>query len=415
MGEPDIQKDQVCSQKGDLTINDEEYHSREISMSNRRPEEELVKDGSIPMKIAIIADLFPPRWIGGTEIATYNTAKSLAARGHEVHIITALDEELDPVSRVDGFTIHRLPLIKTPRCRVNIGYIIWWGSVFRVIKGIKPDIVHVQDLQRGVPAYLAKKILGIPFVVWGQGDDVYGTWFGKSVIAPLVLMHAATVIALSEQMKKVMIAIAPCKVSIVPNGIFLDQFRSQQERDDLKERDTKTIIFVGRLREVKGVRYLIDAMKIIHAADPEVKLIIIGEGEERQLIERRIIEYGLEHCITLTGAIPNEEVSTFLATSDIFLLPSLSEGFGIVIIEAMAAGLPIIASRVGGIPDLITDGKEGFLVEPKNPQQIAERVLYLINEEFLRKEISLKNRSIAEKYDWSLITQQLEEIYKNCV
>jgi len=104
-----------------------------------------------------------------------------------------------------------------------------------------------------------------------------------------------------------------------------------------------------------------------------------------------------------------------MVASDIFVLPSLSESFGIVNIEAMASGLPIIATKVGGIPEIIKDGENGFLVEPKNPEQIAERILYLLSNNNIRRSISFNNKEKAKNYSWDLIVNKLIAVYSLCL
>ena len=123
----------------------------------------------------------------------------------------------------------------------------------------------------------------------------------------------------------------------------------------------------------------------------------------------------MNQYINLISNVPNEQVPKYLIASDIFVLSSLTEGFPLCLAEAMAAGLPIIATNVGGIPDIIKDDENGFLVEPKNPKEIAKKVILVIKDDNLRKKISEKNRIESKKYDWKNIVDNLEKIYLDVI
>jgi glycosyltransferase involved in cell wall biosynthesis len=360
------------------------------------------------MKIAILVSLFPPKWLAGTEIATYYMAEYLAQRGHEVHVITSLDEGLPEESYEKGFYIHRLPRIKIRFA----GAFLFWADIVRVIQKISPDIVHAQSLGTGVPALVSKKLLKIPYVVWGQGSDVYlPDWFTK-LTSKTIIKNAGSAIALTEDMKRAMQAMYDRDIAIVPNGIDLKEYTSERPMQNVEGAE-KRILFVGRLHPVKGVRYLLQAMSIVHQELPEAKLILVGDGEEREYLENLTGSLGIRKYVEFVGRIPHERVPDYMHHADVFVLPSLSESFGLVNLEAMACGLPIVATRVGGIPDLIEDGANGYLIDPMNQQQIAEAVLKLLQNEMLWKEMSDNNRKEVEKYRWNTVVATLEEIYQN--
>jgi glycosyltransferase involved in cell wall biosynthesis len=231
------------------------------------------------MRIAILVNLFPPKWLAGTEIATYYIAEHLAQRGHEVHVITSLDEGLPEVSCEKGFHIHRLPIV---RIRF-IGGLTFWADIVRVLRKIKPDIVHAQSLISGMPALLSNKLLRTPYVIYGRGSDVYlPDWFTK-LTAKEILKNASAVIALTEHMKRAMQALYSRDFILVPNGINLNE---NAKREAEGENPGKRILFVGRLHPVKGVQYLLGAMKIVHQELPEAKLVLVGDGEERESISK---------------------------------------------------------------------------------------------------------------------------------
>ena len=141
--------------------------------------------------------LFPPHVLGGTEIATYYMAEHLAKRGHDVHIITTLIDKSVENCYEKGFHIHRIPQIQIP----VIGLIIFWVETFRTIKKIGPDLVHVQSFNIAINALISKKLLKIPYVVWGQGSDIYlPHWFTK-LISKTLIKNADCAIALEKNMQ----------------------------------------------------------------------------------------------------------------------------------------------------------------------------------------------------------------------
>jgi glycosyltransferase involved in cell wall biosynthesis len=361
------------------------------------------------MKITILVGLFPPKWLAGTEIATYNLADHLARRGHEVHVITSHDAGLPELSKENGFYIHR---VKWPKVRF-LGVFTFWAKIYLEIRVIKPNISHAQSLLSGIPAMMAKKLLKIPYVVWGQGSDIYLPGRFTRMTSKPILQNADAVLALTEDMKQKMREICDRDISVVPNGIELERFEASL--GERKEGNTKTIIFVGRLHPVKGVQYLIESMAIVHQKMPDAKLVIVGDGPERSRLEGLAEKLNLNSCIRFEGKVPQENIPQLMHQADVFALSSLSESFGIVNLEAMAAGLPIVATKVGGIPDIVEEGVNGYLVNAKNPEEIAERLMILLGNDKIREEMVAKNREKAKLYTWDKVTDTMEKIYFECL
>jgi glycosyltransferase involved in cell wall biosynthesis len=358
------------------------------------------------MKIAILTSRFPPKWLAGTEIAAYNLAEHLAKRDHEIYIITSMDENLQIFQKENGFYIHRISWSKIP----IIGFLLFSVKIFLKIQQIKPDIVHVQDLSMGIPAWLAKKILKVSYTVWGQGNDVYCPNYSTRLTNKPILQNADAILALTEHMRNKLINIYNTEIYIVPNGIDVENYKDTTISPTRKT-GIKNILFVGNLYSIKGVQYLISAMKKIHDEMSDVRLILVGDGEERKRLEELSKQLNMQSYVQFVGKVPHEKVKIFMHQADIFVLPSLSEGLPIVILEAMACGLPIVASRVGGIPDLIKNGVHGYLVKAKMPDEIAEKILILLKDDQLRTEIARTNLELIKEYSWTIIIFKLENIY----
>ena len=366
------------------------------------------------MKIAILTPLFPPKHLAGLEIAAYNIAKHLSRRNHEVHVITTLDKSLPKESREEDFFVHRFKTSKIPILRTVLYYI----KSFFVVKKINPDIVHVQTIYLSLSGLLIKKFLRKSYVVYGRGSDVYLPWRFKNIISKPILKNANGVIVLTEDMKREIQKICNRDVFVIPNGIDLGRFENLSREElcsKLKINGEKIIVFVGTLRPVKGVRYIIEAMKIITNKNKNNRLFIVGDGEDRGYLENLVKKLDLQECVNFVGKVPNEKVPEYMAASDVFVLPSLSESFGIVNLEAMASGLPIVATNVRGLPEIIEDGENGFLVEPKNANEIAEKVLLLLEDDELRERISRNNKEKVKEYSWKSAVEKLEKVYLGCL
>ena len=353
--------------------------------------------------------MFPPKWLAGIEIASYNMAELLAKRGHEVHVVTSLDEGMPKEGFEKGFYIHRLP-----KGRVRLaGAFIFSLDMVRMIWKINPDIIHVQSFGIAFPALISKKILHIPYVICGHGTDVYHPdWFTKLILKTIII-NADSVIALTEDMKKAMQIIYNRDVSVIPNGINLNEYT---ERLPIQREASsgKSILFVGRLHPVKGVRFLLYAMQIVHEEIPDARLILVGDGEEREFLENLTDQLGIRGCVDFIGKVSHERIPDYMFQADMFVLPSLSESFGIVNLEAMASGLPIVATRVEGVPDIIEDGVNGYLVEPKNHHELATKIIYVLEDENRAKKISDANKEKVKIYSYEYLINELECLYMKC-
>ena len=208
------------------------------------------------------------------------------------------------------------------------------------------------------------------------------------------------------------------KLLVIYNGIDLNKFifQDKKARKEIRKelnlkKDDKVLISIGRLFKAKGYPYLIEAIKILKSKYPDIKLLIIGEGEEKNKLETQTRELNLEKNIFFLGR--KENVSNCLNASDIFVLASLWEGFGLAIVEAMACGLPVITTNVGGIPEIIQDKISGLLVDPKDSEILAQKIDYLLNLDADSKErFALKGRKIVEqKFPLEKMMTKYEELY----
>jgi len=363
------------------------------------------------MKIAIVINQFLPKWAGGTEVATLNMAKCLAALGHDVHIITSRDEGMPPESADGGIHLHRVyrPSLK------SIGAGVFYLAVLHALSSVNPQIVHVQDFLLGPCGFFAKRILKRPYVVWGRGYEFRDL---KRRTAA-VLKDADAVIALTDDMRNELQRICPREIHVISNGVDTERFE-RVSREDARhqlgiEPAQKIVLYVGRFYPVKGVKYLIAAMQRIRNEEANAKLILVGYGSDEGDLRKSVEELGLSDCVRFVGAVQNDMIPVYMVASDVFVLPSLSEGFPMVSLEAMAAALPIVATDVGGVSSIVEEGINGSLVKPRDAAQIADKVSSILCDPELSHFISTNNKKKAQRYTWDSVVHNLVGVYLRCV
>ncbi|MDY6761663.1 MAG: glycosyltransferase [Candidatus Nanohaloarchaea archaeon] len=284
------------------------------------------------------------------------------------------------------------------------------------------DLVHAHwAVPSGIPAATLKLLHGTPLVVHTHGRDVYNIpEIGYDVPADprartvirSVIRLADHVVANSHSCRRYArrLGAGGWKSSVIPYGVDLDEFSPGRSdaalRDTLADRDDTLLLYVGDLIYRKGVQTLIEAVKEVDA----VSLAVVGDGPYREELERMA---GGDPSITFCGWKPHGDIPRFMATADVFVMPSLIEAFGIVNIEALATGTPVIGAETGGIPDII-DEDVGRTFEPGNVDQLQARIEELSGSEELQEELGRNGRERAEeRYNWDVFGQELEEIYRS--
>lgn len=196
------------------------------------------------------------------------------------------------------------------------------------------------------------------------------------------------------------------KIRIIPNAIEIGEEPAAHHHPN-----HILVGSIGSLNQVKGQYYLIQAFAKVAAGLPKARLEIVGDGPERDNLLAEIKELDLESKVQLLGQV--DKPKKFLKTWDLFVLPSLSETFGLVILEAFEAKVPVVASNVGGIPELVHDGKTGYLVPPANPEKLAKAISYLLVEKRERESLARQAHELLKKhYDWGKIIKIIEEEYQ---
>lgn len=380
-------------------------------------------------KLLVTASTFP-RWEGDTEPRFVLDLASHMTDEFDVTVLVpaALGakerEVLDGVKviRYHYFPIYKwetlcypgaiVPRIKEKKIRILLVPFLFISLYFHLWK-ILPDydIVHVHWL---IPQGIVQSFFKKPYIVTGHGGDVVS--LNKGIIKKLkirTLKKAKCVTVVSEYSKKKVQKLVPeIQPDIISMGVDTSQFGKQfYVPNYFNQGDKKVILFVGRLVEIKGVSYLIEVMKQIEAI-----LVIVGDGPLRSNLEMQAAD--VKEKVVFLGSKTHKELRTIYASADIFVSPSITlkdgskEGVPTAIMEAMASGLPVVATNSGGIPQLIKNGINGILCEEKNVYQIVKNVSELINNEAFRINIIEESKRTIEEYDYHVIANKYKRIIR---
>ncbi len=276
------------------------------------------------------------------------------------------------------------------------------------------NIIHCNWSLSGLAAYLSKFIHKTPYIITVQGSDVFKTIripVVRNVIG-LALQRASHIIALSDELKTATIrfGVPAERITVIPNGVNISQFPVGP-----KERRKNQLIFVGSLIERKGVSYLIQAMARLIATHPDTQLVIVGEGKDRSLLEHLTSQLGLQESVKFMGTQSQDRVSELLRESRLFILPSIEEGQGVVLVEALASGTPCIGSRVGGIPDVITPDV-GEVVEAGDVQGLAAAIeSFLIDEDLWAVASDMARIRAETYYNWQSLVEKIVKTYQKVI
>jgi len=353
--------------------------------------------------------------IGGLETWTQNIAEGLFSQA-QIFIITGKvkdgpkREELKRVKifRTSLFSLKNLSYSSFLYIITALPFIFF--KSLNLIKKEEVNLLHCQGFLSSFLGYLLFKLTGVPYIATVQRLEN-----DKGFLRKLVYKNAKICIAASLAIKRRFEEIGVKNIKIIPNGINLKRFQNldrKMNRKKLGLKDEFTIITVARLEKVKGIKYLIKALALLN---DKYKLLIIGNGSERKNLENLTEKLNLQDRVRFLGEILKEEIPKYLSAADCFVLPSLSEGFGIVILEAMAVNIPVIATKIGGVLDIIKDGETGVLVDPKNPEQISKALFKLCSQPEFSKQLIEQAFSNLSKYNWDNIIEMVYKIYEKHV
>ncbi len=298
-------------------------------------------------------------------------------------------------------------------------------KLIKYLKEIKPTIVHTRNWA-GMDGIIAAKIAGVPIIVHGEHGfeitDLTGQNKKRKFIRKLVLSTMVDkIVTVSKNLKNRLIneiKIKPEKIIHIPNGVDTNKFNIYKKEFGRKKfgfkKEDFIIGIVARLDPIKNHKTLISAFKEIVTIHPNTNLVIVGDGPLRNKLENQTYQLGINNKVIFMGE--RSDVPGILKTFDVFVLPSLNEGMSNTILEAMATGIPVIASNVGGNPELVIDGRTGFLFPSNDVESLAQKIkTYILHPELKQKHGYNAHKRVEEKFSLDPMVRRYEELYLELV
>jgi len=296
--------------------------------------------------------------------------------------------------------------------------------LWRIMMRERPDLVHTHSSKAGILGRLAARLAGVPAVVHTPHGHVFYGHFGPLTSKIYLLLERAMafitdrLIALTQGERDDYLALSvgdPKKIVTIHSGVDIGLYlhakvNIQGKRKSLGLKPEGLIVgTVGWLLPIKGPLYLLKAMAEVWETYPETILVYVGKGDLEEELRHEASRMGVYEKVRFLGW--RDDIPEIMPVLDIFVFPSLNEGMGRVLVEAMAAGRPLVASNVGGIPDLISQGENGVLVPAADPKALARELVFLISHPDTRKEMGKKGRRMAARFGTVSMVQKIEQLY----
>jgi glycosyltransferase involved in cell wall biosynthesis len=372
------------------------------------------------MKIIQVCPYFYPH-VGGIESHVLSLSKALIERGHEVAVFTSrYDKHLSENEVIEGIEVNRvkpaLNLFTTPLI----------PNVKKKLLKAKGDVVHAHLPPPFAEYYASRacKRTKIPFVITYHCDpeipnilsrpltNIYRRTFGY-----YALIHSNKIIVHTQTYSATSRALWTFEPEIIPSAIDINRFHPDNDGSKVREKhhlkDKKIVLYVGRFVYHKGLEHLIEASTQL---DKDVYYILVGSGEYLKTMKKLISKYHTEKQFVFPGYVPSEILPQYYAAADVLVLPSVLrlEAFGLVIVEAMASGKPVVISDIPGVREVISDNIHGFLAEPANPNDLALKLKRLLDDQNLRIKFGRAGRKKVEKaFNWDSVVKNVEKVYKS--
>ncbi|MDQ2960434.1 MAG: glycosyltransferase family 4 protein [Candidatus Dormibacteraeota bacterium] len=366
------------------------------------------------MKVCLVSpyDFMHP---GGVTEHVRHLAATLRSRGHDVTVLA-------PSSRVgDDHGIEGYIRIGRSVPVKSNGSVARIALSFHLVRRVRAllddhdfDVVHYHEpLVPSLPITVLRFHRGANVATFHtQARRNLGYYYGRPFLGRYFKrLHAC--IAVSVPARDFISRYFPGDYRIVPNGIDTSRFRPHQRSlDHLRTPGKKTILFVGRMEQRKGFDILLEAYAQLRRRRDDLRLVAVGDGPQREGYERQVDSFGIPDVL-FCGRVSNEMLPNHYASADVFCSPALGgESFGIVLLEAMASGVPVLASAIPGFTTVIAAGKDGLLVPPRQPRVWAQAIETVVNDDDLSRSMIANGLRTAQRYDWNRVAGEILDVYE---
>lgn len=378
------------------------------------------------MKVLQVTPEFPPPLIGGGGYHVYNLTRELVRRGIDVTVFTCgtqkpfFLQKTKVEAQLGNVKVHRIPTFYVPKTVYPMT-----PKLVPMLLKENPDVIHAHGYQffTSDAAAIVSKIKRKPLILTLHGFPrgftklTHKTYF--HLIGKKTLTAAEKIIAVSNAVAHEFkaIGVQEEQISMIPNGINLEEFKHMPDGKNFKKRvnikeNERMALSIGRLEEVKGFHHLIMALARVREKTAPIKLVIAGpEFNYGQQLRKLVAETKMEDKVIFYGPVSGREKLEALAATDVVIISSIYEGFSIFLLEAMAAGKPIIATKTGVAQELIKHGKNGFLINPDNVEELSEKIIEILNNNQTSSLIGQESRNTVRAFDWEKIAEQVISVY----
>ncbi|HHT73815.1 MAG TPA: glycosyltransferase family 4 protein [Firmicutes bacterium] len=387
------------------------------------------------MRILMVSWEYPPKVIGGLARAVSDLAEALVEQGHEVSVVTSDHPESGQAEYVSGVRVYRVnqhypsPLGFLDSV-LYMNYHLIQRAV-QIISAEKIDVIHAHDWLVAPAAKVLKHTFNLPLVAtihateWGRSGGLHNDLQRHiSDVEWWLTYEAYRVICCSEYMREELrrvFHLPDDKVSVIPNGVVVNKFReTHPDLDKFRSQwalpEERIVFFIGRHVYEKGVDVLLGAVPKVLAHQPNAKFIIAGTGPMHHELKHRAHQMGIAHKVLFAGFIDDVTRNSLYQLADAAVFPSRYEPFGIVALEAMAAGAPVVVSDVGGFREIVRHGETGLTFYAGQSNSLADNILTLLcDRQYAKMMRSLAYRELLERFDWSKIALQTVEEYNRAL
>ncbi|NMA92955.1 MAG: glycosyltransferase family 4 protein [Firmicutes bacterium] len=386
------------------------------------------------MKILMLTWEYPPRVIGGLAHHVAELSRALVREGNRVEVITAWGEGLPESEVGEGVTIHRVK----PYHGEPLNFLSWVQQLnFALLeKGAalcrrgEFDLIHAHDWLVAYAGKGLKHIYRRPLIAtihateYGRNNGLHNREQGYiSGIEWWLTYEAWRVICCSQFMREELeqiFSLPGDKIEVIVNGIRPSAFRVEKKDPAFRGRyaaaEEKLLFFIGRLVREKGVQFLLEALPTIREQVPGTRLVVAGRGPYEEELYRLASHLGLEEAVTFTGYIDEESRNQLYAGADVAVFPSLYEPFGLVALEAMATGVPVVVGNCGGFMETVEHGVNGLRVEPGRADDLSRQVSrILLDPEYGARLSARAMNDIEGRYSWEAVGRKTEQVYQEVV
>jgi glycosyltransferase involved in cell wall biosynthesis len=304
-------------------------------------------------------------------------------------------------------TNHKIPKISSIK-----GFFKSLSVIHETLRAVKPEVVNCHFIDfRSIYFAILKPFFNYKLVLTCHGSDIVQPSRLDQSVLPFLFWASDHVVGVSSFLveKASRFANIAKKSTTIYNGIDVE-FWSSTDRDGTPP---PVIISVGSLVSVKGHDILVDAFKYVQSRLPDSELVLVGSGEMEKPLKKQAESLGLAENVTFTGWLEKREIRRFHERASVFALPSRSEGLGIALLEAMAAGLPCVAADVGGIPEVISDSTVGTLVPPNDSEALAHALLEILKDRKRASRLAHNARQRAKAFSWKNTLDQYEDVFQS--